>query len=497
MTKSSTDGRQATGFARFDLPSQLMRAIEAAGYTSPRPIQEQGLPAALEGRDVLGLAQTGTGKTAAFVLPILDRLIRTKPKGQGGPRALVVAPTRELAAQVHTEFESLGRFTQITATPVFGGVPIARQERALRGKMDVVVACPGRLLDLYGQGAVRLDGVEVLVLDEADHMFDMGFLPDLRRILKALPPRRQNLLFSATMPREIRKLADTILHNPKVVELSQTKPAETIAHGLYPLDENDKIGALDAILASKEFKSAIVFTRTKRRAKQLAQHLDLRKHRAIALQGNMSQPQRVRAMEGFRSGTYDILVATDIAARGLDIAGVSHVINFDVPNTPEAYTHRIGRTGRSECTGTAYTFVTYEDKEQVRAIEKRLGAPIERHNVRDLGPIESTKLRALKPAGGGPVRGQGGQGGRGGRGASGGRGPGVGARSGSGRGGSSRGPGAAGPGRSSGGGFAGGSSRGRGGTKPAGSSAGGRSRRGPSGGGSSGGGSSFGAGVDR
>jgi len=411
MTSTKKSGRPASGFGSFDLPAPLAKAVDAAGYTDPRPIQAKALPAALEGRDVLGLAQTGTGKTAAFVLPILDRLIQTKARSKN-PRALVVAPTRELAAQILDEFEKLARFTQIKVTAVFGGVPIARQVRAMQGRVDVVVACPGRLLDLEQQGGVRLSDVEVLVLDEADHMFDMGFLPDLRRILKLLPKRRQNLLFSATMPREIRSLADAILHQPKVVELANSQPVETISHGLYPLDENDKIGALDAILSRQDFKSAIVFTRTKRRAKQLAQHLDARKHRAVALQGNMSQPQRVKAMEGFRSGAFDVLVATDIAARGIDIAGVSHVVNFDVPNTPEAYTHRIGRTGRSECTGTAFTFVTGEDRDAVRAIEKRLGAKIERHPASDLGPIRPMKLRALKKpgaqqGGGGAARGGG------------------------------------------------------------------------------------------
>jgi ATP-dependent RNA helicase RhlE len=363
------------------------------GFTSPRPIQDQGLPPALEGRDVLGLAQTGTGKTAAFVLPILQRLLdRPGP----GPRALIVAPTRELASQVQAEFAQLALHTPITSTVVFGGVPIPRQVRALRQHPDVVVACPGRLLDLLGQGALRLDKVEVLVLDEADHMFDMGFLPDVRRILKALPARRQNLLFSATMPPEIRKLADTILRKPAVIELGNSRPAETIAHALYPLVEGDKIGAVERLLGAADFRSAIVFLRTKRRAKQLAQRLEERGRAAIALQGNMSQPQRERALKGFREGRYDVLVATDIAARGLDIAGVSHVINFDVPNTPDAYTHRIGRTGRSEQTGTAFTFVTPDDGEAVRAIEKRLGAKIERRPLSELGPLESGTLKGAR-----------------------------------------------------------------------------------------------------
>ena len=362
----------------------MLQAIADAGFTQPRPIQVEALPPALAGRDVLGLAQTGTGKTAAFVLPILQRLISEPGPG---PRALIVTPTRELAAQVHAEFERLAAHTPFSSTAIFGGVPIPRQLRALRGRPDVIVACPGRLLDLMNRGEVRLGAVEVLVLDEADHMFDMGFLPDVRRIMKALPAERQNLLFSATMPREIRRLADTVLHEPAIVELANAQPAETIEHALYPLAEGEKVAALECLLGGDDFRSAIIFLRTKKRAKQLARCLDERGHSAVALQGNMSQSQREQALAGFRSGRYDVLVATDIAARGLDIVGVSHVVNFDVPNTPDAYTHRIGRTGRSERSGTAFTFVKSEDAAAVRAIEQRLGAPIERRRLADLGPL--------------------------------------------------------------------------------------------------------------
>ena len=328
----------------------------------------------MEGRDVLGLAQTGTGKTAAFALPILARLMGG---GAPGPRALIVAPTRELAAQIHAELTLLGKYTRVTSTTVFGGVPQRSQERALRRNPDVVVACPGRLLDLVSQGFVRLDRVEVLVLDEADHMFDMGFLPSVRKIVAQLPKRRQNLLFSATMPPELRKLADGILNRPKVVELSHSKPAETIDHALYPVDEKKKVGLLEQLLDQTPDGNAIVFTRTKHRAKRIARQLDERDFFAIALQGNMSQGQRERAMAGFRNGDYDILVATDIAARGIDVNNVSLVINFDTPNIPDAYTHRIGRTGRSERSGRACTFVTVDDTDSIRAIEKRLGESIE------------------------------------------------------------------------------------------------------------------------
>lgn len=393
ISRRNATGRPEAGFDRFDLRPELLQAVSEAGFTATRPIQEEALPPALAGRDVLGLAQTGTGKTAVFVLPILQRLLGGR---RPGPRALIVAPTRELAAQVQGEFERLAVHTPITSTAVFGGVPIPRQVRALGRRPDVVVACPGRLLDLLERGALRLDAVEVLVLDEADHMFDMGFLPDVRRILRALPSRRQNLMFSATMPREIRQLADRVLRKPVVVDVGHSQPAETIEHALYPLAEGQKVGALERLLAGPEFRSAIVFLRTKRRAKRLAQRLDERGHAAAALQGNMSQPQRRRALEGFRAGTFDVLVATDIAARGLDIAGVSHVVNFDVPNTPDAYTHRIGRTGRSEQTGTAFTFVTPADAGSVHDIERRLGSAIERRQLAELGPIESTNLNRAK-----------------------------------------------------------------------------------------------------
>ncbi len=357
-----------------------------AGYAEPRPIQAEAIPAALAGNDVLGLAQTGTGKTAAFVLPVLQQLLR---KGPAGTRGLVITPTRELADQVNHEFERLGRHTRLRSAAVYGGVSLHGQERALRKRPEVLVACPGRLLDLASRGAVRLDQVEVLVLDEADHMFDMGFLPDLRRILAQLPKRRQNLMFSATMPKEIRKLADQVLWKPVVVELEHSKPAETIEHALYPMPETAKAGALRQLIEGDDFRSAIVFLRTKRRAKQLAQRLERDGFNAVALQGNMSQGQRTRAMQGFRDGSFDILVATDIAARGIDIEGVSHVINYDVPDTPAAYTHRIGRTGRSGLAGAAFTFVTPDDHKNVRDIQKLLGKTI---------PSRRLDGRAIEPS---------------------------------------------------------------------------------------------------
>ena len=396
ITKSKASG-QKVGFDQFPLIPELQRALTEEGYFEPRPIQVEAIPPALEGRDILGLAATGTGKTAAFVLPVLDYLSSSK-RGRG-TRTLVVTPTRELAAQVHGEFERLAAYTNIRSVVLFGGVPIQRNIRELRQGADVIVACPGRLIDLLRQREVHLDRVEVLILDEADHMFDMGFLPDIRRILGALPQERQNLMFSATMPREIRKLADRVLVNPVVVELNNSKPAETISHAIYPMREDQKEGALGRLLSHEDADSCIVFVRTKHRARRLAMKLQRRGHQAIALQGNMSQNQRQRALQGFKDGAYDVLVATDIAARGLDISGVTHVINYDVPNVPEAYTHRIGRTGRSESTGTAYTLVTRDDGAQIRAIEKLLG---ERIDQGDLSSMELPRSARVKRRASGP-----------------------------------------------------------------------------------------------
>ena len=367
--------RSKGSFGTFGLNKNILRAVSEAGFDVPRPIQAKTIPQVLAGSDVLGLAQTGTGKTAAFALPIIETLSRTRGRN---PRALILAPTRELALQIHTEIELLAKYTGVTSTTVFGGVGAAPQIRALRKKPDIVVACPGRLLDLVGSGDAPLDGVEVCVLDEADHMLDMGFLPDIKKVLARLPKKRQNLLFSATMPNEIRRFANSLLHNPHVVELSHSSPAETIEHALYPVDQKRKIGLLTHLLAADDFRSAIIFLRTKHRAKRLAQSLDRAGHRAVALQGNMSQSQRQKAMQGFRDGHYDVLVATDIAARGIDVAKVSHVINFDVPGTPDAYTHRIGRTGRAECNGKAFTFVTPDDFPAVKDIERKLNMSIPR-----------------------------------------------------------------------------------------------------------------------
>jgi len=375
---SISESTVSTGFDRFGLHHSLVRGIRAAGFDSPRAIQLETIPAGLDGRDVLGLAQTGTGKTAAFALPLLNRLLEGRRRG---PRALVIAPTRELATQIADEIRMLSKFTQLKMVTIYGGIPIRNQVNALRRNPEIVIGCPGRVLDLLRQGVLRLGEVETLVLDEADHMFDMGFLPDIRKILAALPARRQNMLFSATMPKEIRRLTDSVLSDPHVVELADSAPASTVDHGLYMVAEQRKRDLLQLLLSGDDCESAIVFTRTKHRARRLAEQLSKAGHRAVSLQGNMSQNQRDRAMRGFRSRQHDILVATDIAARGIDVAGVSYVINFDVPNTPEAYTHRIGRTGRAELEGVACTFVTSSDRDWVYSTERMIGSTIPRREV--------------------------------------------------------------------------------------------------------------------
>lgn len=374
----TTAGPAAADFASFGLAPELLRGLASAGFSEPRPIQCATLPAALARRDILGLAQTGTGKTAAFALPILQQLATERG---AGPHALILEPTRELAQQVDAELRRLATHLRCSTQMIYGGVSSRAQIDGLRRHPAVIVACPGRLVDLMRQGHVQLGRVRTLVLDEADHMFDMGFLPDLRRILSALPAQRQNMLFSATMPQEIRGLAHQLLRTPHVVELATVAPVETVEHVLCPADEPEKLDVLETLLRNESCTSAIVFSRTKHRAKRLALALAKNGHRAVALQGNMSQAQRDRAMEGFRRKSFDVLVATDIAARGIDVAAVSHVVNFDVPVTPEAYTHRLGRTGRSGLTGQAITFVTRDDDALVRAIERRLGAPIPRRTI--------------------------------------------------------------------------------------------------------------------
>jgi len=360
-------------FQNFQFHPDVAAGIAAAGYVTPTPIQVQAIPAVMAGRDVMGLAQTGTGKTAAFALPILHRL-RLGPRSK--VRALVVAPTRELAEQINDAFSVLSRQTRLTSTTIYGGVGLNPQIAALRRGVDIVVACPGRLLDHISQRTIDLSHLEVLVLDEADQMFDMGFLPDIRRILKTLPPTRQTLLFSATMPEAIRGLAGETLSKPVTVQVDRVAPAVTVSHALYPVAQHLKTALLLGLLQHTDTESVLVFTRTKHRARRIGEQLQQAGYRAASLQGNLSQNRRQEALDGFRDGTFQILVATDIAARGIDVSQISHVINYDIPDTAEAYIHRIGRTGRAARTGDAFTLVTGEDAAMVRAIEKILGKPL-------------------------------------------------------------------------------------------------------------------------
>ncbi|HJV36480.1 DEAD/DEAH box helicase, partial [Geomonas sp.] len=362
-------------FKQFNLHPKVQSGVEAMGFETPTPIQQQAIPAVMEGQDVMGLAQTGTGKTAAFGLPMLHRLM-DGPHGR--VRALVIAPTRELAEQINDAINALGKFTGFKSVSVYGGVNINTQIKKLKAGAEIVVACPGRLLDHLSQGTIDLSGIETLVLDEADQMFDMGFLPDIRKILKVLPSARQTLLFSATMPDDIRKLAHDILRRPVTVQVSRTAPAATVSHALYPVGQHLKTPLLFALLSHTDTESVLIFTKTKYRAKRVGEQLEKSGYKAASLQGNLSQNRRQAALDGFRDGSFQILVATDIAARGIDVSQVSHVINYDIPDTTEAYIHRIGRTGRAARSGDAFTLVTGEDGAVVRAIEKVLQAPIER-----------------------------------------------------------------------------------------------------------------------
>jgi ATP-dependent RNA helicase RhlE len=357
-------------FETFNLHSSITAGVKALGYTHPTPIQREAIPPLMEGRDVMGLAQTGTGKTAAFVLPILHRLLAGT---QGQVRALILGPTRELTEQTHQAIDRLGRSTRLRSAAVYGGVGMQPQLDTLRRGADIVAACPGRLLDHIRRKTIDLSRVEVLVLDEADQMFDMGFLPEIRKIVKRLPRTRQNLLFSATMPNEIKSMADEILRDPVRVQIGHTTPVASVAHTFYPVATHSKDALLKTILDTTSTSAVLVFTRTKRRSKNLARLLEESGYEAAALHGNLSQSNRRKAMEGFRSGRYKILVATDVAARGIDVRGISHVINYDIPGTVDAYTHRIGRTGRACDTGDAFTFVCQEDQGILRAITQLLG----------------------------------------------------------------------------------------------------------------------------
>jgi ATP-dependent RNA helicase RhlE len=362
-------------FRSFTLDERLQRAVDAAGYVATTPIQEQALPVALEGRNLIGTAQTGTGKTAAFVLPILQSLLQN-PGKRGTTRALIVTPTRELAEQIHQAIKQLAKFTKIKSATVYGGVGFPAQEKALRQGTEIIVACPGRLLDHAERGNAKLGNVEILVLDEADRMFDMGFLPPVRRICDLTEDRRQTMLFSATFAPELGRLAGQIMSDPVRIEMGMAAPASTVEHALLPVAQEHKTALLLKLLDELKNKSVLIFTRTKHRADKIAAQMGRSGHQTAVLHSNKSQGQRQRALDGFRSGQFQLLVATDIAARGLDVEGISHVINYDIPDCADAYIHRIGRTGRMEHSGDALTLVTADDRDTVRDIERALGEPI-------------------------------------------------------------------------------------------------------------------------
>ncbi|RPJ16984.1 MAG: DEAD/DEAH box helicase [Desulfobacteraceae bacterium] len=365
-------------FNEFNFHPHVAAGASEAGYIAPTPIQEQAIPHVMSGRDVMGLAQTGTGKTAVFALPILHRLMSG---GRGKIRGLIIAPTRELAEQINEAVNTLGRQTGIRSMSLYGGVGINPQLQKLKKGIEIVVACPGRLLDHIGQRTINLSWLEVLVVDEADQMFDMGFMPSIRQIIRHIPRKRQTLLFSATMPDEIKKLAGELLNNPVTVKVGKTAPPVMISHAIYPVEQHLKTAILLELLRRTDTESVLVFTRTKHRAKRLGEQLSKAGFRTASLQGNLSQNKRQAAMEGFRDGKYQILVATDIAARGIDVNRISHVINYDISDTPEAYIHRIGRTGRAERSGDAFTLVTQDDTSTVREIERILGSRLKRNTI--------------------------------------------------------------------------------------------------------------------
>jgi len=368
-------------FTSFGLHADLLKGIRELGFTRPTPIQTEAIPPALAGRDLLACAQTGSGKTAAFLLPILHRLI-DKPRRT--TRALVLTPTRELAAQIAEDLEALAVHTPLTGAPVYGGVGMGPQEHAFRSGVDVIIATPGRLLDHFKAPYARLGGLEVLVLDEADRMLDMGFLPDIRRVLRHLPARRQTLFFSATMPAPIAALASEMLRQPHTISLQrQAAPAVGITQAVYPVPQELKAALFLELLKRNLIREALVFTRTKHRANRLAEHLLRQRVKAARIHGNRSQAQRTEALAGFKSGKYRVLVATDIAARGIDVEALSHVVNFDVPAVPEDYIHRVGRTGRAELTGDAFTFVAPDEESNLRSIERAVKRTLPRITLPD------------------------------------------------------------------------------------------------------------------
>jgi len=359
-------------FKALNLSDSVLRGVQAAGYADPTPIQLRAIPVVLGGGDLIGSAQTGTGKTAAFALPILTRL-----GAHGRARVLVLEPTRELAAQVDTSFRTLGRFTDLRSVAIFGGVGYGNQRAELKRGVDILVATPGRLLDFLREGTLSLRDINILVLDEVDRMLDMGFLPVVKDIIARCPKERQTLFFSATVPPEIQAVASFALRNPTKVEIGVARTVnESVKHALYPVAFEQKFDLLVALLEKTDFESVIVFSRTKHGADKIARKLKAANHSVAVLHANRSQNQRLEALAGFKSGKYEVMVATDIAARGIDVAGVSHVINYDVPEKPEDYVHRIGRTGRAQAVGDAFTLVTPENEKDVRDIQRFIGQKI-------------------------------------------------------------------------------------------------------------------------
>src|SRR3989454_4384611 len=374
-------------FTALGLAPELLHAVRDAGYTHPTPIQQQAIPLALEGRDLIGLAQTGTGKTAGFTLPIIHNLITAPVTDENGKpvhrvRVLILTPTRELTAQVEASFRKYGKYTELRVVPIFGGVGIEPQSKALSRGVDVVVATPGRLLDHMERENVAFDDLEVLVLDEADRMLDMGFAPQLNRIVSEVPRFRQTLLFSATMPPEVEALARKYLRKPVVVQVGRrSEAASSVTHAVYPVPRDRKSTLLAELLRKSDMDSVLIFTRTKHGADRVVRHLEDEGIAATAMHADKSQGERTKALDDFKSGKIRVLVATDIAQRGLDVSGITHVINYDVPQQPEDYVHRIGRTGRAAATGDAYTFMAPDEISMVRTIERMIGQQIPRISV--------------------------------------------------------------------------------------------------------------------
>ncbi len=393
-----------TAFTALGLSDALAFGVQEMGYVTPTPIQAQAIPVVLKGGDVIGSAQTGTGKTAAFALPIIQRL-----GTHGKLRCLILEPTRELALQVEEAFQKFAKFTDLRVTIVYGGVGYGKQEDDLRRGMDILAATPGRLLDHLEKGNCSLADVDILVLDEVDRMLDMGFLPDVKRIVQKCPKDRQTLFFTATLPPELEQLAGWALRDPLKVEIGrQRSPAETVSHAFYPVVASQKFDLLQLLLEQTDFKSVLIFSRTRMGADRIAHRLESKGHTVAVMHSDRSQRERIEALDGFKSGKFEVLVATDIAARGLDIAGVSHVINYDVPENAEDYVHRIGRTGRAQNTGDAFTLVTEDDVRDARSIERYMGVTVERKKIEgfpyiysalfDEKALAETVAAAAKPA---------------------------------------------------------------------------------------------------